>query len=257
MLEISNLSFSYSKRPVLENISLSAKGGEFISLLGANGSGKTTLFKSILGLLKIKSGSVSINGEELCAMSIKDRAKKTAYIPQETKQIFAYSVLSQVLMGCTANISTLSSPGEKETEIALEALRTLGIEHLKDRNINALSGGERQLVLCARALAGKAKCLLFDEPTASLDYGNQISVLSTIYKLTKNGYLAIVSTHNVEQALNFSTRIVLLENKRITFNGTPEQLVNSDILERFYSIPLSVIKHDGRYYIKPESIKDN
>ena len=187
-------------------------------------------------------------------MSIKERAKKTAYIPQETKQVFAYSVLSQVLMGCTANISTLASPGEKEVQTALDALKTLGIEHLKDRNINALSGGERQLVLCARALAGKAKCLLFDEPTASLDYGNQISVLSIIHKLTKSGYLAIVSTHNVEQALNFSTRIILLNNKQITFNGTPEQLVNSDILERFYMTPLSVIKIDGRYYIKPESI---
>ena len=254
ILEISDLSFSYPKHPVLQNISLSAKDGEFISLLGNNGSGKTTLFKSILGLLKVKSGSVSIDGENLSTMSIKERAKKTAYIPQETKQVFAYSVLSQVLMGCTANISTLSSPGEKEVQTALDALKTLGIEHLKDRNINALSGGERQLVLCARALAGKAKCLLFDEPTASLDYGNQISVLSIIHKLTKSGYLAIVSTHNVEQALNFSTRIILLNNKQITFNGTPEQLVNSDILERFYMTPLSVIKIDGRYYIKPESI---
>ena len=254
ILEISDLSFSYPKHPVLPNISLSAKGGEFISLLGNNGSGKTTLFKSILGLLKVKSGSVSIDGENLNNMSIKERAKKTAYIPQETKQVFAYSVLSQVLMGCTANISTLASPGEKEVQTALDALKTLGIEHLKDRNINALSGGERQLVLCARALAGKAKCLLFDEPTASLDYGNQISVLSIIHKLTKSGYLAIVSTHNVEQALNFSTRIILLNNKQITFNGTPEQLVNSDILERFYMTPLSVIKIDGRYYIKPESI---
>ena len=254
ILEISDLSFSYPKHPVLQNISLSAKGGEFISLLGNNGSGKTTLFKSILGLLKVKSGSVSIDGENLNNMSIKERAKKTAYIPQETKQVFAYSVLSQVLMGCTANISTLASPGEKEVQTALDALKTLGIEHLKDRNINALSGGERQLVLCARALAGKAKCLLFDEPTASLDYGNQISVLSIIHKLTKSGYLAIVSTHNVEQALNFSTRIILLNNKQITFNGTPEQLVNSDILECFYMTPLSVIKIDGRYYIKPESI---
>ena len=254
ILEISDLSFSYPKHPVLQNISLSAKGGEFISLLGNNGSGKTTLFKSILGLLKVKSGSVSIDGENLNNMSIKERAKKTAYIPQETKQVFAYSVLSQVLMGCTANISTLASPGEKEVQTALDALKTLGIEHLKDRNINALSGGERQLVLCARALAGKAKCLLFDEPTAALDYGNQISVLSIIHKLTKSGYLAIVSTHNVEQALNFSTRIILLNNKQITFNGTPEQLVNSDILERFYMTPLSVIKIDGRYYIKPESI---
>lgn len=251
-LEVKDLSVSYPKHEVLNNVSFSSESGEFISLLGVNGSGKTTLFKSILGLLKTTSGSVSIDGENLNNMSAKERAKKTAYIPQETKQVFAYSVLSSVLMGCTSNISTLSSPHEKEVEIAIDALKTLGIEHLKDRNINALSGGERQLVLCARALSTRAKCLLFDEPTASLDYGNQISVLSTIHNLTKQGYLAIVSTHNVEQALNFSTRIILLANKKITFNGTPEMLASSDIFKHFYSIPLSVIKHDGRFYIRPE-----
>ena len=252
-LDVKNLSFTYGTHKVLDDVSFSLKGGQLVTILGKNGAGKTTLFKSLLGLLPHQSGEVFIDDKDLFKLQIKDKAKLIAYIPQESRQIFAYTVEDAVLMGCTPNVSTLSSPKEKERMAVKEVLKELGIEHLKNRDVNAISGGERQLVLCARALLASASTLVFDEPTASLDLGNQIKVLKTISSLTKKGYLAIVSTHNLEQALNFSNRIIMIEHGKILFNGTSEELLGTNILSTFYNIDISVKKYDSWYVVIPEN----
>lgn len=250
-LRVENLSFSYPKGKVLNNISFDAHSGEFITLLGKNGAGKTTLFRSLLGILK-SEGKVIIDGTDISKLPPREKAKRIAYIPQETRQVFAYTVQDAVLMGCTPNLSSMSSPKEKDVKMALKALETLGIMYLKDRNVNELSGGERQLVLCARALASSASCLVFDEPTASLDLGNQTKVLKTISFLTKNDYLAIVSTHNLGQALNYSSRIIMLDEGKIVFDNTPQVLAESPILKVFYGINLSVEKHNNWFVVIPK-----
>lgn len=251
-LEIENLSFSYPKGKVLDNLSVSFREGEFAVLLGRNGAGKTTLMKNLLGLLKPTSGRILIDGINTAEMKNRERARKLAYIPQESQQSFAYSVFSTVLMGTTAAISTLSTPGKAEEEKAMAALRRFGIEHLKDRAVNAVSGGERQLVLCARAIAQDADILLFDEPTSSLDWGNQIRVLESIRSLTEEGYTAIVSTHNLEQALNYASRIILMEDGHIKADCTPEEMAEGGTMRHFYSVSLEIRNIDGHYICIPE-----
>lgn len=251
-LEIDKLSFSYPKGNVLDNLSLEFDKGEFAVLLGRNGAGKTTLMKNLLGLLKPSAGKILIDGIDTSTIKNRERARKIAYIPQESRQSFAYTVFSTVLMGTTATISTLSTPGKAEEERAMEALKRFGIEDLKDRHINAISGGERQLVLCARAVCQNADILLFDEPTSSLDWGNQIRVLESIKSLTEEGYLAIVSTHNLEQALNYASRIILLEDGRVKEDTTPELLSKSSAMKHFYSVDLEIRNIDGHYICIPE-----
>ena len=252
-LEIRNLSFSYDgRRKVLDGMSLSADEGQFICLLGRNGAGKTTLFRTLLGTLRKKEGEILTDGDDLSKLSARERAGRIAYIPQESSQSFSYTVLNAVLMGTTNRISTLASPGEKEVNTAIEALRRFGIEALKDRKTDSLSGGERQLVLCARAVSQNARILLFDEPTSSLDWANQIRTLSLIRSLTREGYLAIVSTHNVQDALNYADRIVLLDRGRIVSDSTPAELAENSALADFYSLPLTIKRVDDTYVCIPE-----
>ncbi len=252
MLKVANLTFSYPRKEVFHDISFEAVNGEFICLLGPNGAGKTTLFKTLLSLLEPDSGEITIDGVSISSMRERERARKVAYIPQEASKVFNHTVKAYVLMGLTPQLSTLSSPKEKDEKIAIEALSRLGIEELKDRGIQSLSGGERQLVLIARALATGAKILLFDEPTSNLDWGNQIKVLRTIKKLTEEGCTAIVSTHNLEQALNYSDRIILLEKGSIKAQGTPEELAKGTALENLYSTPLKVLPVAGQYVCIPK-----
>ena len=251
-LEIRDLTFSYDgKKKVLDDISMSASGGQFIALLGRNGAGKTTFFKNLLGLLKCQSGQIFIDGETFSSLSIKERAKCIAYIPQESNPAFSYTVLTSVLMGTTNAVSTLSSPGKEETDRAWSAMRRFNIEHLAHRHVNTLSGGERQLVLCARAIAQEAGILLFDEPTSNLDWANQIKTLENIRKLTDEGYIAIVATHNLEQALNYSTRLLLLKKGKLCHDSDAESLVSSPLLSSFYDMDIIVERYRGHYVCIP------
>ena len=252
-LDISGLTFSYDgKRKILDDISLSFHEGEFVAILGRNGAGKTTFFKNLLGLLKCQEGRMSIDGAELGGLSVRERAKRLAYIPQSTSTVFSYSVLTSVLMGTTNNISTLSTPSEAQYRRARLAMEKFGIAALAGRTVDSLSGGERQLVLCARAIAQQADVLIFDEPTSNLDWGNQIRTLSTIRGLVGEGYLALVSTHNVEQALNYASRLVLLDGGRIVADGSPGELASSSILGEFYDLEVDISRINGHYVCIPK-----
>ena len=252
-LDIRSLMFSYDgKRNVLDDISLSFKEGQFVVLLGRNGAGKTTLFRNLLGLLKADGGSVHVDGRDFLSMSVRERAGYMAYIPQESHPGFSYSVITSVLMGTTSSLSTLSCPGKKEMDRAYAALERFGLVPFAHRMVDSLSGGERQLVLCARAIAQGSRILLFDEPTSSLDWANQIRTLDTIRSLTREGYLAIVSTHNLEQALNWATRLVLLKGGRVHADGTSGELACSCFLSSFYDMDIRVEKMEGHYVCIPQ-----
>lgn len=246
-LEIRNLTFSYHDHQVLKGLNASFESGTMVALLGGNGAGKTTLFRNILGLLKCQSGEILADGRSLSEMTPRERARLIAYIPQESRTQFSYTVFTSVLMGTTAGIKPLGTPGEKETKRTEEALERSGITALRDRGADTLSGGERQLMLSARADAQNAGILLFDEPVSSLDWGNQIRVLRLIRKLSREGALAIVSTHNIQDAMNWADRIILLEDGRIKADGTPDEIATSGILSDFYSMPVKLIRAEGRY----------
>lgn len=241
MIEVRELSFSYGRHEVLKGISFTAEPGEMLCVLGHNGAGKSTLFKCMLGILRGYSGSVSIDGKNISDMSAVERARCVAYIPQAANPAFSYSVADMVLMGTMPQLSGRLSPGNAEKEIAMDALARLGIEDLAMRSYSQISGGEQQLVIIARAIAQGARILIMDEPTSSLDYGNQMRVQKQLTKLIEDGYTIIQSSHNPEQAYIFADRIICIRDGRIYRQGRPEEVLDEQLIRDLYNIDVEMI----------------
>lgn len=244
-ISVENLSFSYDERPVLQNVTFSAGEGEVLSVLGANGAGKSTLFRCLLGNLSDYTGSIFVEGKNLRSLSPRKRAKKIAYIPQSHRPTFGYTVLDTALMGTTRHRSPFLSPGKEQEALAWEALARVGAEQLALRDFSCLSGGEQQLVLLARALAQQADILVMDEPASSLDYGNQLRVLQMARELAAEGYTVILSTHDPQQALRFSDRVLALAEGSVVALGEVGEVLTRDLLRRLYHV-------ETEFYMTPK-----
>ena len=242
-LDIQNVSFAYSKKgpQVLKDVSFSTDEGDLIAILGPNGVGKSTLFKCMLGFMKKYEGRILLNGDDISGMSHKQIAKRIAYIPQSTHPVFNFEVLDVVMMGLTSQLSVMSSPKQEHIDEAREALASLGIAHLEHAGYEEISGGERQLVLIARALVQKSKILIMDEPTANLDYGNQLLVLNQARSLARDGYTVIQTTHHPEQSYLFSDRILAIQNGQVLAEGTPSQVLTEERMKKLYNVDVDVI----------------
>lgn len=239
-LEVKALEYAYPHQDALQGVSFEVGEGSLLFVLGENGAGKTTLFRCMLGFLKNYGGEISIDGKSSKTMSSKELAKQVAYIPQAHSPTFNYTVLDTVLMGTNPFLQGTAGPGEKEQEKAVLAMEKLGISHMAKRGFAEISGGERQLVLIARAMTQNTKILVMDEPTANLDYGNQYRVLELVRQLAKEGYLILFSSHNPEHALLYATHVLALQKgKRVAF-GPPETELTPAILEQLYGIPVQV-----------------
>jgi iron complex transport system ATP-binding protein len=252
MLEVRRLSFSYRAHPVLEELDLSLAKGEMLAVLGPNGAGKTTLFRCLLGLEKYR-GHIQVQGVDLARLRPRELAKKIAYVPQTNYPSFNYSVFEMTLMGTAAQGGEWSLPGPAQAKAALDALERTGIADLRDRGFRSLSGGEQQLCLIARALVQQTEILIMDEPTANLDYGNQIRVLSRIRELCRQGCGIIISTHNPDHAFLFADRVAVLHRRRIRAAGAAAAVLTSDLLADLYGVPV-VLNRDpeGRMYLTPK-----
>lgn len=235
-VEVNDLRFAYSGHDVLKGVNFRAGKGELVSVLGCNGAGKSTLFRCILGLQHGFRGNVDIDGSDVRTMSRKNLASRVAYIPQSSEPTFNYTVMDAVLMGTTGTLGMTESPGKEQLESARYAMRELGIEDKADRGVAQISGGERQLVLIARALAQNAKTLIMDEPTANLDYGNQHHVLKFCRRLAEKGYTVLMSTHNPEHSFRYANKVLALKNGRIIADGTPEKVLDESLIESLYGI---------------------
>ena len=240
-IKVNHLSFGYGQQEVLEDISFSVEKGEFLSVLGPNGAGKSTLFRCILGILSGYTGEVLMDGTDVKKMSVRQLAKQIAYIPQSSHPVFHYSVFDIVLMGRTNNLSVFKSPGKEDIQACLKAMEKVGIGHLKERCFHKLSGGEQQLVLIARALAQDAPVLMLDEPTANLDFGNQLMVLKQAKALTAEGYTVIQTTHHPEQSYLFSDRILALQKGRVVACGTPAEVLTEETIKTLYQVNVDVV----------------
>ncbi len=245
MLEICNAEFSYNgKEKIFENINLSIENKDVLCILGPNGTGKSTLIKCMNGLLKLNSGNIFLNDEDIYSLNNTELAKIIGYIPQSHNSTFAFSVFDVVLMGRAPHLTVTSSPGEKDFKIADKALESLGIFHLKDKTYTEISGGERQLVLLARVLAQEPKLLLLDEPTSHLDFGNQIRTLEVINRLSKRGLSVIMTSHYPDHAFLSSNKVAIMNNGSIMAMGSPEEVITEKNMREAYGIDVKVMDVD-------------
>lgn len=247
-----NVAFGYPERPVGHGISMSIAPGEVLCLLGPNGCGKTTLFKTLLGLLPPQGGRVLLGKDDIADLPRMEIARRVAYVPQAQAGIFPYSALDIVLMGRTAHRSVFAGPTAEDRRIAQQALDDLGIGALAERDVTRLSGGQRQLVVVARALAQAAPLIVMDEPTASLDFGNQVVVLSKIRHLADRGIGVLLSTHDPDHAYAVASRVALMQDGQVVTMGAPAAALTAPRLREVYGVEVS-IEHlpDGRIICAP------
>ena len=239
-VEVKGLDFSYGEIPVLHGVSFSIEDGELVAVLGPNGVGKSTLFGCLLGFLNPTSGSVSLFGHEVQTLSRRELARCVSYIPQSAAPVYNYTVLDMVTMGLTGQLGLFRAPAPEHREQAMEALDSLGIAHLAYRGCNRISGGERQLMLLARALVQGARLLVMDEPTANLDYGNSFRVMERVRELTRSGMTVIFSTHEPNHAFRYAGRVLALKGGSVLADGVPGEVLQEEALSTLYGIDVAV-----------------
>ena len=250
-LAVEDLSYGYSGRVVGQRLNFTMAAGEILCVLGRNGEGKSTLFKTILGLLPPRTGEVQVDGEATSAWSPRRRALTFGYVPQSSGGAFPFTVAELVLMGRTAHRGVFAAPSAADREAADQAIAVLGIEHLAERQWLRVSGGERQLALVARALAQEPRILVLDEPTASLDFGNQVRVLDAIRSLAENrGLTVLLSTHHPEQAFACADRVALLAGGELLCIGAPAEVITTETLRACYAVDVAVLPvAENRYRV--------
>ena len=245
MLEARKLGYGYPGRAVGRDLELALGAGEVLCVLGPNGGGKTTLFRTLLGLIAAQEGEVRLDGEALGALERSAVARRVGYVPQGHVAQFAFTVRDVVLMGRTAHVGLFAAPGAADRAAAERAIETLGIGDLAERVVTELSGGERQLTMIARALAQGARALVLDEPTASLDFGNQVRVLREIRRLAAEGYAVVFSSHDPSQAFLAASRVLLLARGGALRQGTPTEVITAENLRQVYGVEVRVTPLDG------------
>ncbi|MGA3092759.1 MAG: ABC transporter ATP-binding protein [Terriglobales bacterium] len=242
MISVEHVTAGYGKKVVVRDVSLSVEPGEVLCLLGANGSGKTTLFKVILRFLNPMAGRVSVSGEDTSNWSRIRLAKTFGYVPQAHTPPFAFKVRDVVLMARSVHTGTFSSPGKRDIAIAEEALERLDILRMADEFYTEISGGERQLVLIARALAQQPRILVLDEPTSNLDFSNQVRVLRHIKELASSGLGLLMTTHVPDYAFLCASRVALMKRGQILAMNRPKEALTQQSLEEAYGTPLRIVE---------------
>lgn len=252
VLEARGLAFGFPGRTIGRDVSFALAPGEVMCVLGPNGGGKTTLFRTLLGLLEPHGGEVLLQGASVARLSRGDVARVAGYVPQGHNAYFAFTVRQFVLMGRTARVGPFAVPGVADRRIADQALESLGITALAERPINEVSGGERQLALVARALAQEPRLLVMDEPTASLDFGNQVRVLERILSLSASGIAILFSSHDPDHAFLGARRALLLGEGRLLELGPPAEVIRAETLQRLYGVEVRVVRMpDGGHACLP------
>lgn len=245
---------AYRGKTVLRGAELQLQPGEVVSLLGANGAGKSTLLRILLGLLPAEAGEVRLNGRRLGDYPRRELARHLAYVPQVHNTPFPYRVRQVVTLGRLPANGLFAAPGAEDRAVVDRVLARLSIDKLADAPYTEISGGERQLVLIARALAQGSRLLVMDEPTSGLDYGNQIALLDLLRSLAADGYGILKTTHHPDHALAGSDRVAILQAGRIVANGPPAEVLSAKLLSELYGQPVGPYRlEDGRLVIAPLS----
>lgn len=240
-IDVNGLSCGYGKKSIVSDISFKLFGGEILCILGPNGVGKTTLFKTILGFLPRLNGSVHIEGEEISNLTREEMAKKVAYVPQAHIPPFPFTVDDVILMGRFSRFEGRRTPNKKDYEKVKEVMELLHIEKLSGRIYTKISGGERQMVLIARALAQEPKYLVMDEPTSNLDFGNQMRVLEQIVRLKESGIGIVMTSHYPDHAFLCNAKVLLMKQDNKFHIGHIDEVLTEENLSEAYGILVKII----------------
>ena len=249
ILDIKNLTFAYEKKIILDNVSFSLNEGEVGVLVGLNGAGKTTILKNIANIVKTKQGEIILDGKNKNDYKPNEYASKIAYVPQIINYESA-TVIDTILIG---RIPMFYTPSKEDYEKVYEVIEQLHIEHLAMENVQKLSGGEKQKIAIARALAGEAKLMLFDEPTANLDLKGQYETMSLIRSLKEKGVSILISMHDINHALDVGDNFIVLKDKKVFCSGN-EEIMTENLLHEVYGMDFEMVEHGNKkhFHIKGE-----
>lgn len=235
-LQARDLAFGFHGRAVGRIPELTLRAGESICMLGPNGSGKTTLFRTLLGLLPPISGTVTLDGEDVAALGRQEIARRIAFVPQAAPLVFDFSLLEMVEMGRASRLARFAGPSRADTALAREALERVGLATLAERSFGAVSGGERQLALVARALATGAAHIVLDEPAAHLDFSNQSRLLRELERLRASGIAILLCSHDPDHAMRLGGRACLLDGGSPLAQGPVDEVLTAENLSRLYRV---------------------
>ena len=248
MLRADDVTFRYHAGTpvVVDGVTLEVARGDLVGILGPNGSGKTTLLRLLSGTRAPTSGRVLLDGQPMARMARRDVARRLAVVPQETELAFEYTALEIVLMGRHAHLGLFEVEGPRDCALAREALAATGTAHLEDRQFHTLSGGEKQRVVIAAALAQASDVLLLDEPTASLDLGYQLDIATLLATLNRDrGVTMAISTHDLNLAASICRHLVLMRSGRVIASGPTGEVLTPDLVRELYDVDADVHVHAG------------
>jgi iron complex transport system ATP-binding protein len=250
MLRVQGLNFSYRSTNVLKDVGIELNKGEVLSIVGPNGAGKTTLLKCIVGIVKQEKGTISIDGKDASRMKRMALARCVGYVPQSSPSKFPITVFDAVLMGRRPYITW--KPSEKDLEMVADIIKSMDLEDIALRDFDQLSGGQKQKVLLARAVAQDTAYLLLDEPTSNLDLKHQMEVMEMIFSMVKsNGVAAILAMHDLNLASRFSDRMMMLNGGRIFCIGKPQEVITVENIRAVYGVEATISQNNGHPYILP------
>ena len=244
IFEVKNGYYGYEKgKNLFEDINLRIEDGEVFTILGANGVGKNTLLKCMMGSLKWNNGDTFIDGKNIKDLAYKDIWKQIGYVPQAKNSAFAYTAKEMITLGRSSHLGIFKQPSEEDLKIVEEVMNIVGIKYLENKYCNEMSGGELQMVLIARALASKPKMLVLDEPESNLDFKNQLIILETIEKLSKEYKIScIINTHYPEHALRVGNKALILCKDYTKFYGDAKEIINSENMKKAFGVEVAIEK---------------
>ncbi len=253
LYELQNLSFRYGEEKLIDHLNLEVESGDFIGVMGANGSGKTTLIRLLAGYLKPESGSIQLLGKKIEALSMRERARKIAVVPQSFDVLFPFTAKDVVLMGRWSHLKPLAYESKKDLEITQEAMELTDCLAFQDRFVTELSGGEKERVLLARALAQQAQILLLDEPTTHLDIQHQVEIFKLLKSLHIQKKLTIITVlHDLNFAGQACEKILLLQKGKAAKFGPSEEILSEQNISEVFNASIDVIRRDNQHYYLPK-----